>query len=81
MITENEEKTMQETKGFKLLNDFGVRAWIATLVIMGYMGSVAYTIFLGNKDMIPTLTTLYMPLVSIVIMFYFQASAMKDMKT
>ena len=74
-----EEPITEKKKGFKLLNDFGVRAWIATLVIMGYMGSVGYSVFLGNKDMIPVITTLYMPLVSIVIMFYFQASAMRDM--
>jgi len=79
MITEGEETAMEKEKGFKLLNDFGVRALIATMIIIGYMASVAYTIFLGNKDMIPALTTLYMPLVSIVIMFYFQASAMRDM--
>ena len=75
-----EESITKEKKGFKLFNDFGVRALIATLVIMGYMGSVGYSVFLGNKDMIPVITTLYMPLVSIVIMFYFQASAMRDMK-
>ena len=75
-----EEPITEDKKGFKLFNDFGVRAWIATLVIVGYMISVAYAVFLGNKDVISALTTLYMPLVSIVSMFYFQASAIRDMK-
>ena len=80
-INMNEEETepiTQET-GFKLYRDFGVRAWIATLVILGYTISVIGCVYTNNMDALKELSIAILPVVTIIVMFYYQSSATRDM--
>lgn len=80
-VTTLTEESKEDTKtGFKLKQDFGVRALIATLVTTGYIVSILTAIYLDNKEMIPIVTTLYTPIVLTVITFYFHGSAVRDIR-
>ena len=74
---ETQEPITQETR-FKLYRDFGVRAWIATLVVLGYIMSVLGCVYTNNMDVIKELSVAVMPIVTVIIMFYFQSSSTRD---
>jgi len=81
----NEEYIMEESKeiekkGFKLFNDFGVRALIATMMVLGYIGSAALTVYTGNEEMLRNVTTIYSPIIMAIITFYFMGSVVRDIK-
>ena len=77
MNEETQEPTTET--GFKLYRDFGVRAWIATLVIFGYITSVIGCVYTNNTNVLKELSIAIMPLVTVIIMFYFQSSFARDM--
>lgn len=79
VTTLTEEKEDTKTR-FKLKQDFGVRALIATLVTTGYIVSILTAIYLDNKELVPVVTTLYTPIVLTVITFYFHGSAVRDIR-
>jgi len=66
--------------GIKLVNDFGIRALIAMTMITGYIGSATYAIYLGNIEMLKSITALYSPIIASVVTFYFLGSTLKDIK-
>lgn len=76
-----EEETQESTTetGFKLYRDFGVRAWIATLVIFGYIMSVIGCVYTNNMNVLKELSVAILPIVTIIIMFYYQSSSTRDM--
>lgn len=69
---------MEDKSGIKLVNDFGIRALIAMSMIIGYIGSATYAIYLGNTEMLNNISSLYSPLIASVITFYFLGSTLKD---
>jgi len=67
--------------GFKLIDDFGIRALIAMTMITGYVGSATYAIYLGNTEMLTNITSLYSPIIATVVTFYFLGSTLRDTKS
>lgn len=65
---------------FKLKSDFGVRALIAVLSIIGYIVVSGIAVYNNNLDMIEPIANLYMPIIMIIIGFYYTASMMRDIK-
>ena len=76
----HEDNTIDEKKGFKLWNDFGVRALIATMMVLGYIGSAVLAIYSGNEEMLTNVITIYSPIIMAIITFYFMGSVVRDMK-
>lgn len=65
---------------FKLKSDFGVRALIAVLSIVGYIIVSGIAVYNNNLNMIEPIANLYMPIIMIIIGFYYTASMMRDNK-
>lgn len=70
-VTTLEEETPSKQTGFKLFRDFGVRALISTLLIIGCIISVLYAMYLNNSEMIKSIAAVYGPAITAVIVFYF----------
>ena len=54
-------------KGFKLIHDFGIRAWLGTLVVAPGMGALAYLALKGSSEALIALSTN----ITAVLGFYF----------
>jgi hypothetical protein len=62
----------------KLARDFGVRALIATLLIIGFVLITAIAVYQNNTDMIDPIVNWYMPLLLAVVSFYYAGSLVKQ---
>jgi hypothetical protein len=77
--TQPQEIVSIET-GFKLYKDFGVRALIASLSIIGFLVITVVTISSNNTDVLDKISVMWMPVIVTIINFYFLGSIMRDMK-
>ena len=77
--TQSQEIAITET-GFKLYKDFGVRALIASLSIIGFLIITVVTISSNNTDVLDKISIMWMPVIVTIINFYFLGSIMRDMK-
>ena len=78
---ENKTVTVTETTdgtGWKLKNDFGVRALIATISVLGYVGISAIAVYQNNTETIGNISKLFMPVVTSIVLFYFGGSIIRD---
>ena len=77
----NEDETMVEkTEGWKLKNDFGVRALISMIGIAGYVSVVGVAVYQGNAGMIDGISSTLLPIILAIITFYFGGSMIRDGK-
>ena len=66
--------------GFKLYKDFGVRALIASLSIVGFLVAIVVAISSNNMAALDKISILLMPIVITIINYYFLGSIVRDMK-
>lgn len=77
--TQPQEAIITET-GFKLYRDFGVRALIASLSIIGFLVITVVTISSNNTDVLDKISVMWMPVIVTIINFYFLGSIVRDTK-
>ena len=77
--TQSQEIAITET-GFKLYKDFGVRALIASLSMIGFFVAIIIAIGSNNMNALDKISILLMPIVITIINFYFLGSIVRDMK-
>jgi len=77
MDEENNETT--DTRQ-KLIRDFGVRALFGTIALLGYIAITSVCILTDRTDMVSTITTWYMPLITAIVGFYFGGATARGMK-
>lgn len=70
--------TENETTGSKLIRDFGVRALIATMAMIGYIGASGIAAYQGDMDMLKAISSIYMPIMGAIIIFYYNGSSIRD---
>jgi len=73
-----DENKIIETTGSKLIRDFGVRALIATLSILGYIGISGIAVYRGDMSMLENISKIFMPIILAIIVFYFNGSTVRD---
>jgi len=76
--TMDENEPTDETTGSKLIRDFGVRALIATVAILGYIGISGIAVYHGDMSMLEDISKIFMPIMMAIIVFYFNGSAIRD---
>lgn len=62
----------------KLIQDFGIRALLSLIVVVGYIGMLGIGVLHADDEMIKNMMTMYTPLVITVIAFYFHSSDIQD---
>ena len=77
-IKQEEINMTNETTISKLKRDFGVRALIATLMTVGYIGVSGIAAYNGNMDMLENISKIFMPIMMAIVVFYYQGSSIRD---
>ena len=77
-IHKGDTMTENETIGSKLIRDFGVRALIATMAMLGYIGISGIAVYRGDMSMLENISKIFMPIMMAIIVFYFNGSAIRD---
>jgi len=77
-IHKGDNMTEDETTGSKLIRDFGVRALIATMAMLGYIGISGIAVYRGDMSMLEDISKIFMPIIGVMIVFYFNGSAIRD---
>lgn len=78
MTEENNETTDTTDTRSKLKQDFGVRALIATMAMLGYVGASGIAAYRGDMDMLKAISSIYMPIIGAIIIFYYNGSSIRD---
>ena len=65
-------------KEFKLKRDFGVRALIATLSMLGYILISGLAVYRGDVDLLENISKIFIPVITAIVVFYFNSSSIRD---
>ena len=65
-------------KEFKLKRDFGVRALVATGSMTGYILISGLAVYRGDVDMLENISKIFMPVITAIVVFYFNSSSIRD---